>query len=73
MEARVQGGREAGASPPPSFALVGLTACSSGSEGSEAGGAVAFCGGGAEPPVAPLREEQRGGIFPWGGFHELSI
>jgi hypothetical protein len=33
-------------------------------EGGEADDAVALCGGGAELPVSPQREERRRGIFP---------
>lgn len=34
-----------------------LAACSSDGEGEEGGGAEAFCGSGAEPPMSPQREE----------------
>jgi hypothetical protein len=45
------------------LAPVGLAACSSGGEGGKAGSAVAFYGGGAEPPVSPRERGATRGLF----------
>jgi hypothetical protein len=64
MEARAQEGQEVGGGEKRNGSLAAailapavLATCSSDGEGEEGGGAEAFCGDGAEPPVSPQREE----------------